>query len=304
MAAHYEYAGMDRRKGDLIAYSTLSIICAFCMIPFFWVALTSFDGNATMFLQWPSEWTLQNYTKIFTDEDGTRWILNSLFVVLTTTFLVIVLAGFGGYALSRTQAWWKRPFLYIIVLIRVVPPTALIVPLYKVLLTANVGMNAVVRALFPGEYVRSAMQILGFVNGYLGIILVLTAMQLPLALWIMKTFFDTVPRDYDEAALIDGASFFQRIRLVLLPLALPGLGAAGLFAFISAWGDFLMPLIFISSPELQMLPLGLFRAFLRVNTVDYGFLTALAIIYMMPSVVAFGFARKFLVQTFGGGVKG
>lgn len=292
------------KRPQLMAYATLSLISAYCAAPFFWAALASFDGNASLFLKWPEEWTTANYTRIFTVENGLTWFLNSLIVVGAATVLTMVLGGLGGYALSRTHAWWKRPFLYTILLIRVVPPPALIVPLYKVLLTANRAVQEVLRAVLPPDMLRPAMRVFGLIDGYLGMILILTALQLPLALWILKTFFDTVSRDYDEAALLDGASLMQRIRLVLLPLALPGLAAAGLFAFISAWGDFLMPLIFISSPELQMLPLGLFRAFLRVNTVDWGFLTALAVLYMVPSVVAFGFARGFLVRTFGGGVKG
>ena len=91
---------------------------------------------------------------------------------------------------------------------------------------------------------------------------------------------------------------------MLIPLALPGFGAAALLAFMGAWGDFLLPLTFISSDELQLLPIGLFRAYLRIDSVDYGFLCALAILYTVPAVVAFAFARKFLVQTFSGGVKG
>ncbi len=292
------------KRPQLMAYATLSLISAYCALPFFWAALASFDGNASLFLKWPEEWTTENYTRIFTVENGLTWFMNSLIVVGSATVLTMVLGGLGGYALSRTNAWWKRPFLYTILLIRVVPPPALIVPLYKVLLTANRAVQEVLRSVLPPDMLRPAMRVFGLVDGYLGMILILTALQLPLALWILKTFFDTVSRDYDEAALLDGASLMQRIRLVLLPLALPGLAAAGLFAFISAWGDFLMPLIFISSPELQMLPLGLFRAFLRVNTVDWGFLTALAVLYMVPSVVAFGLARGFLVRTFGGGVKG
>ena len=82
------------------------------------------------------------------------------------------------------------------------------------------------------------MRVVGLVDGYFGLILVFSAMQLPLALWIMKTYFDTIPHDYDEAALVDGAALFQRIRLVIAPLALPGLGAAGLFAFIARMGGF------------------------------------------------------------------
>jgi multiple sugar transport system permease protein len=303
MAAISPTESANKTRSDLLAYATLSIISIFCAVPFFWVLLASFDGNAQLFLQWPRDWTVSNYTKVFMQEDGARWLFNSLFIVGSATLLVMVLAGLGGYALSRTRAWWKLPFLYAILLIRVLPPTALVVPLYKVLLALNNGERALLRPIF-GSSTRDVMQWVGFIDGYLGLILVLATMQLPLALWIMKTFFDGLPRDYEEAALMDGATMTQRIRRVLIPLALPGLAAAGLFSFMAAWGDFLMPLIFLSSPELQPLPLGLFRAFMRVNQVDYGLLAALAFIYLLPAVVAFGFARKFLVQTFAGGVKG
>jgi multiple sugar transport system permease protein len=288
---------------DAVAYVILSLISIFCAIPFIWLILASFDGNASLFLRWPSRWTLNNYIAIFVREGGARWFVNSFIVVGAATIIVIVFAGLGGYALSRTKAWWKRPFLYLIILVRVIPPPALIVPLYKILLTGNDAVGSLVRGLVKPDSVRPVMLVVGLIDGYFGLILVFAAMQLPLALWIMKTYFDTIPHDYEEAALVDGANLFQRIRLVLAPLALPGLGAAGLFAFISAWGDFLMPLILLSSSELQMLPLGLFRAFLRVQQIDYGLLSALAILYMLPAVIAFGFARRYFVQTFSGGVK-
>lgn len=282
----------------------LVLICLYCAIPFVWVFVASVDAEPSQFLKMPRSWSLHHYASIFGQHDGFLWIANSAIVVGSATLIVIVLGGLGGYSLSRSRGWWRRPFLYTIILIRVVPPTALIVPLYKVLLTANQPVEFIVRAIMPSELVRSSMHVVGFVNGYLGIILVLAATQLPLALWIMKTYFDTIPRDYEEAALMDGATLLQRIRKVLIPLALPGLGAAGLFAFIIAWGDFLMPLIFLSSNELQTLPLGLFRAYMRVNQMDFGFMAALAVIYTLPAVIAFGFARRFLVQTFSGGIKG
>jgi multiple sugar transport system permease protein len=296
-------AGPKFLDRDAVAYVTLSLIALFCAIPFLWVILSSFDGNASLFLRWPSSWTLNNYIGIFVREGGARWFFNSFLVVGTATVIVILFSGLGGYALSRMKVWWKRPFLYLIILIRVIPPPALIVPLYKILLTGNDAIGSLVRSFGNPESVRPVMQVFGLIDGYLGMILVFAAMQLPLALWIMKTYFDTIPQDYEEAALVDGANLMQRIRLVIAPLALPGMAAAGLFAFISAWGDFLMPLILISSSELQMLPLGLFRAFLRVQQIDYGFLSALAILYMLPAVIAFGFARRYFVQTFSGGVK-
>lgn len=286
-----------------LAYVTLVVISIFCLLPFIWMALASVDSNAQLFLKWPDSWTFDNYIRVFAEENGVRWFANSLFTVLSATIIVVIISGLGGYALSRSKAWWKQPFLYAILLIRVLPSTALLVPLYKILLTANNGMGALIRP-FAGEHYRGLMQVFGFIDGYLGLIIVLATGQLPLALWIMKVFFDGVPKDYEEAAILDGATLVQRIRRVLIPLALPGLAAAGLFAFMSAWGDFLLPLILLSSPELQTLPIGLFRAFLRINEIDYGLLAAIATIYLIPAVIAFSFARRFLVQTFSGGVKG
>ena len=291
-------------NAEVSAHSFLVVLAVFCLLPFLWAFLAAIDPNAGQFLKWPDGVTGQHFTKIFTTESGGRWFINSLVVVGSATALTVVVGGLGGYALSRTNAWWKKPFLYAIILVRVLPPTALIVPLYKVMLAANNVVRGVVQAIVPADWVRPTMQIVGFVDGYLGLILVMAALQLPLALWIIKTFFDLVPKDYEEAAIMDGANVFQRIRRVLVPLALPGLGAAALLTFIAAWGDFLMPLTFISSAELQLLPIGLFRAFLRVNDVDYGFLCALALLYTLPAVIAFGYARRFLVQTFAGGVKG
>jgi len=297
-------AAGDQTRGEATAYAFLAVLSIFCLLPFVWVFFSAIDPDANQFLQWPQGVTGAHFAAIFVRENGGRWFFNSLVVVGGATALVVVVAGLGGYALSRAQAWWKRPFLYAIILVRVLPPTALLVPLYKVMLTANRVVGAIVRALVSPDWVRPTMQIFGFVDGYLGLILAMAAMQLPLALWIVKTFFDQVPKDYEEAALMDGARVVQRIRRVLVPLALPGLGAAALLTFIAAWGDFLLPLTFISSAELQLLPIGLFRAYLRVDSVDYGFLCALALLYTAPAVVAFAYARRFLVMTFAGGVKG
>ncbi len=288
---------------SVAAYATLIVISIFCLLPFIWMALASVDSNAKLFLKWPDSWTFDNYLRVFNKEDGYRWFANSLFTVTSATILVIIISGLGGYALSRSRAWWKQPFLYAVLLIRVLPSTALLVPLYKILLGLNNFESTLLRPIF-GENIRQAMRLFGFIDGYLGLIIVLATGQLPLALWIMKVFFDGVPKDYEEAAILDGATLVQRIRRVLIPLALSGLAAAGLFTFMSAWGDFLLPLILLSSPELQTLPLGLFRAFLRVNEIDYGLLAAIAVVYLIPAIIAFSFARRFLVQTFSGGVKG
>lgn len=292
------------RRAEAGRYGMLVVIGIYCLMPFVWLLVAAFDPDAGLFLKMPETVNLDNFYRVFAQENGLLWLTNSLIVCGGATLLVLILSGFGGYALSRTRAWWKRPFLYSIILIRVIPPPALIVPLYQVMLAANKGVQAIVRATVPSEHYRETMRIVGFIDGYLGLILLMAALHLPLALWIMKTFFDTVSPEYEEAAVMDGATFGQRLRKVLIPLAMPGLAASGLFAFIACWDDFLVPLTFISSPELRMLPLGIYSAFLRDNQIDYGLLAAIAVIYTIPAVAAFVLARRFLVQTFGGGLKG
>jgi multiple sugar transport system permease protein len=211
-------------RAEAIAFGFLAATLVFCLLPFLWVVLASIDRDASLFLAFPKRITADHFIRIFTANKGGRWFFNSLVTVGAATVIVVIVGGMGGYALSRTDAWWKRPFLYAIILIRVLPPTAIIVPLYKVMLVANGSMSALVRSVVPADSTRSAMQIFGFVDGYLGLILVLSAMQLPLALWIIKTYFDLTPRDYEEAALMDGANGFQRMHRILVPLALPGLG--------------------------------------------------------------------------------
>ena len=125
-----------------------------------------------------------------------------------------------------------------ILMTRIVPASATIAPLYVI------------------------VQRLGLVDTYQGMILVLAAQQLPLALWLMKGFFDTVPAELEEAAWVDGAGRLGSAVRIVLPLAAPGVGAAALFAFIEAWGDFLTPLILLSNPDKQPIALGLFRAYI------------------------------------------
>ena len=163
---------------SVAAYATLIVISIFCLFPFIWMALASVDSNAKLFLKWPDSWAFDNYLRVFNKEDGYRWFANSLFTVTSATIHVIIMSGLGGYALSRSRAWWKQPFLYAVLLIRVLPSTALLVPLYKILLGLNNFESTLLRPIF-GENIRQAMRPFGFIDGYLGLIIVLATGQLP-----------------------------------------------------------------------------------------------------------------------------
>ena len=162
--------------------------------------------------------------------------------------------------------------LFGILFTRIIPASATIAPLYFIVLR------------------------LGLANTYHGVILVEAAQQLPLTLWMMKGFFDTVPRELEEAAWIDGADRLGSAIRIVLPLAMPGVGAAALFAFIAVWGDFLTPLILLQSPDLFPISIGLFRAYIGYNLVDWGELAATSILYMLPAIAFYLLVRRYLLR--------
>jgi ABC-type glycerol-3-phosphate transport system permease component len=273
-------AQVRRSVPKTAAYLVLVALALFAIVPFSWLALAAFDGQASIFVKVPQAWTLRNFVNLFANEGGLRLILNSLVYSGGATVVLVVVATMAGYVLSRYAFPGRRTLMLGMLLLRVIPPTAIIAPLYVIAAS------------------------LGFLNTYYGVTLVLASWQLPLALWIMKGFFDTVPLQIEEAAWVDGATRLQAAFRVVLPLAGPGVGAAALIAFIGAWNEFLIPLVLISDPDKQPISLGLFRAYVSYTKVDWGFLAALSVVYVIPAVVFYVVARRALQQSVAGGLAG
>jgi multiple sugar transport system permease protein len=266
--------------GEIGAYLLLSALSLFALIPFSWLLLAAFDGDASISVEVPETWTIGNFTNLFANEDGVRLMLNSLIYAGGATIILVVVTTLAGYALSRYDFRGRRVLMLGILLTRVIPPTATIAPLYVIATD------------------------LGFLNTYHGVVLILAAIEAPLALWIMKGFFDTVPMEIEEAAWVDGANRLQAAFRVVLPLAGPGVGAGALIAFIGAWNEFLIPLVLISDQDKIPISIGLFRAWVSYTQVDWGFLAALAIIYVIPAVVFYALARRALQASLAGGLAG
>ncbi len=255
-----------------VAYLFLGALGLFCLLPFAWVFLASIDGRAGVRLSLPDAASLSNYLRFFADPNSLRYVANSMVLAGGATLLVIVSAVLAGYALSRFSFPGRRPLMYGVLMSRIIPPTATIIPLFVI------------------------VQRMGLSNTHLGLILVLAAQQLPLAIWLLKGFFDTVPSEIEEAAWIDGADRLGSAFRIVLPLAAPGVGAAALFAFIEAWGDFLTPFILAQSPDLYPLSIGLYKAYAGHNIVDWGLLTATSVIYMLPTLVLYLAVRRYLMK--------
>ena len=266
--------------GQTAAYAVLVALALFVVVPFSWLILAAFDARATIFVKVPETWTVGNFRNLFADQDGFRLILNSVIYAGGATVVLIVVTTMAGYVLSRFDFPGRRPLMLGVLLIRVIPPTATIAPLYVIATD------------------------LGLLNTYRGVILILAALEAPLVLWIMKGFFDTVPIEIEEAAWVDGATRFGAMFRIVLPLAGPGVAAGGLIGFIGAWNQFLVPLVLISDQDKVPVSIGLFRAWVSYTRVDWGFLAAMATVYVIPAIAFYVIARRALQASIAGSLAG
>jgi multiple sugar transport system permease protein len=277
MAVRTETLTRERRHGPRsralpLVYGFLALLAIFCIVPFAWIVLASVDPHAGVHLEIPAWLDLSAYGRFLTDPLFSRFLLNSLIMAGGATIVVILTSALAGYALSRFDFRGRRVLMFGILMTRIIPVSATIAPLYLI------------------------VQGLKLVDTYQGMIIVLAAQGLPLAIWLMKGFFDTVPGELEEAAWVDGASRLVSAFRIVLPLAAPGVGAVALFAFIEAWGDFLTPLILITSSDKIPLSIGLFQAFTYRNQIDWGLLTAISVVYMLPTVILYLLVRRYLLK--------
>lgn len=257
-----------------------AIVFIFFFAPLSWLLLASINPEPTFGYELPNPVTLNNYSDLFAEGDIYSWMANSFILATGTMVATVVLATLAAYPLSRVHFPGKTTFMYILLLARVMPVAAVIIPIFSI-------------AVF-----------LNMINTFSGAILLFTSLQLPISLWIMKGFVDSIPIELEESAWLDGCSRFGALLRIVSPLMGPGVAVVGLFAFLGAWGDFLIPLVLLRSPDKFPIAMGLFRAFDSRGNADFGMLTALAVFYSLPSIVLYLLARQYLVKGLtGGGVK-
>lgn len=275
LQAGLSFSGWARTTG---IYIFMAVIVAFDLIPFAWLIVSAFgkkpENTSGLFLFMPTELTLANFGKAFDPQTGNvvRALVNSLATVGGAITMAVLACTLAGYSLSRMRFRGRRGLLYAVLLLQVIPPTATILPLYLV------------------------MRDLKLINTLQGVAFGLATFQIPFILWVIKGFFDGVPIELEESAWLDGANRITALFRIVLPMALPGVGAATVLAFNSAWGHFFLPLVLISDPDKYLLPQALFRSILNYTVVDYGMMNAVAMIYATPSLLFFFFARKYLIQ--------
>jgi multiple sugar transport system permease protein len=258
----------------------LVIMLFYTAMPMAWMLLTSIkSGFAAM--QFPPQWlpnepTLASYEKLLdptnsVGQDFLRFFWNSLFVSTTTTVLAVIVAVPAAYAFSRFD-FPGRKFLFFAVLLRnMFPAVIFLVPLFIL------------------------MRLLGLVNTHGSLILTYLTFGLPLAIWLLKGFYDNIPYQLEQAARIDGATRFQAFLLIVMPLSTPGIIATAIYSFIGAWNEYIFAYTFLNRNEQLTLPVGIQR-FFSENTTDFPGLMAASFIMSLPVVVLFLLLQRYFVR--------
>jgi multiple sugar transport system permease protein len=244
------------------------------LYPLIWTAVSSFAPRAGT--SQTHGWGLGNYASLANYQAGI-WVYigNSLFVSLLTVALTLAVSLFGGYAFARFRFPGRNVLFMATLAILMVPYATLLIPLYVLL------------------------NLVGLSNSLVGVALVLTMFQLPFATFMMRISFESVPRELDEAAMVDGCSSFRVLWRVLLPAVKPGLITVGLFAFLAAWNDFIAPLILINDSNRMTLPLAVSNLRGQVQgVVDYGATEAGVVVLAVPCILLFLVLQRHYVRGF------
>ena len=272
-----------RLQGGL-TYGILGLLLLLVLFPFYWMIITSFKSEDQMrslvSMFWPSPFVLENYHQLLTKTDFTTWFGNSTMVAIASTFLATAIGTIGAYALARLR-FMGRAFLSSATLITyLVPPAILFIPLY------------------------AQIRLLGLSDSLAGLIATYPSFAVPFVTWLLMGYFESIPVELEEAAMIDGATRFGAFRRVILPLAAPGVLAAGMYAFTQAWNEFLYALVFITNVKLRTLPVGL-STFITGDVYGWGYLMAGAVLTTIPVIGVYIYLQKYMVDGLtAGSVKG
>jgi multiple sugar transport system permease protein len=278
-------AGRRRsRRASILLWIGVLLTIIFCLFPFYWIINTSLKTGAELSTGrlFPLHPSLDNYSSIFRNGDFTTALRTSAIDAGAATLIALAIGSFAGYALARLRFPMKLLILAIILSISTFPPIAIAAPVFK--LWTDIGLY----------------------NTYLGLILPFLTFVLPLTIYILVSFFREIPKELEEAALVDGATHFQAFRKVVLPLAAPGLVTAGLLAFIFAWNEFLLSITLTSTASRR--PVSAAIAFFTGSTqfqVPIGTISAALVTITVPLIILVViFQKRIVAGLTAGAVKG
>lgn len=265
-------------------YLPLVVFLIVLLFPFYWMAITSVKPDAELLTRqgnpfWVVAPTLAHFHKLLFETSYPQWIWNTLLVSVVSTFCSLACSVFAAYAIERLRFNGSRQVGLAIFLAYLVPPSILFIPL------ANVVFG------------------LGLFDTRLALILTYPTFLIPFCTWLLMGYFRSIPFELEECALIDGASRWQILVKIVLPLAVPGLISAGIFAFTLSWNEFIYALTFVSSSEIKTVPVGVVTELVQGDVYQWGPLMAGALLGSLPVAFIYSFFVEYYVSGLTGSVK-
>lgn len=287
--------GVGARKhqiGDTFAarlvrvYIPVLLFIFITLFPFYWMAITSIKSNSELLDHTKSplfvlEPNLNNYQDLFLKTNFIRWTINSALVATVSTGISLFCSILAGYSLARLRYRGSNAIGWSVFVTYLVPPTLLFLPL---------------------AYVIAQLHLF---NSYLALVLTYPTFLIPFCTWLLMGYFKSIPRELEEAAMVDGASRIQAMVRVVIPLALPGLLSAGMFAFTLSWGEFLYALVFMNDSAMKTIPVGVVNELIKGDEFFWGELMAAALLGSIPVALLYSFFVDYFVAGMtAGAVKG
>ena len=226
---------------------------------------------------YPEFKTVENYITILSNLKYLNYIKNSLIVAFGTVVITLVLSTMAGYSLSRFRYPGRKFIMMFMLSAQIFPVVVILISLY------------------------SMFRKLNLMNNYLGLVLADVSMSLPLSVWMLKSFVDSVPKSLDEAAHIDGCKRMMTLSKVILPLMKPGMLAVGIYAFLQSWDDYLMGLIIMSKTKMKTLPVGISETFFGDFGFDYAGMMTISVVASLPVLLLFLLFQKYMIAGLTGG---
>jgi multiple sugar transport system permease protein len=255
-------------------YAGLLFGALFAGLPVLWMLSSSFKSNSEIFA-WPPRLITDNfsfaaYTTVLTDPVKVRFFINSYVVALSVTALTLVVAILAGYALSRFEFPFKRPLNMVIVSVQAVPPITLLIPYFGLMVTLHLY------------------------NTYPALILTYMVFTLPYAIIMMTGYFNTLPRELDEAVKCDGAGTMTALWRILVPISIPGLVSVGIYTFMIAWNEFLFALTLTRTENMRTVPIGI-QLLMGQHSFKWNEMMAMSILGCLPVLILFLFFQRYFI---------
>lgn len=271
----------DRRRALVWSYVFLIVFVIFFLTPPVYMLITSLKTSAEISAAanpwWVFNPTMQNYVELLTSPTYLTFFRNSALVALLVVAITMLISIPAAFALSRMKFWGSATLATGVFLTYLIPETLLFIPLFKIF-------------AFLGE--ASGID---FINRWWVLVVIYPTLTVPFCTWIMIGYFASIPKELDEAALIDGASYTQLLTKIFIPVALPGIIAATIFAFTVSWAQFLYPLAFTTSTDQLVLPVGIITTLIKGDVFNWGQIMTGALLGAAPPLIIYAFLMDYYI---------